>query len=263
MVNGTVLIICGTSFISEAMAGQLVKYLGTIMEEAFYSPAIWWQSAITGSSGNDTIVGADTEDGGTGTDTLTLSGTSADLNAATNEQLVNVEKITTSAAATITLSSQTEGFTITGSSGIDNITGGTGADTLSGGLGSDTISDYLKGAVGTGDVIDYTANLTIGGIADAATSTTASINQSTGVVTFAAGEGLTLADALSDVATSVNTGNSAGDFAFFQVANTGDYYLFISDGVNDLGANDVVIDLVGVTSISTIDLTGGNLTITG
>ena len=273
---------------------------------------------ITGGSGNDVIytaagndtivgfVGADTVDGGAGTDTLTLSGTSATLNTATNEQLVNVEAITTGAAATITLSNQTEGFSITGSSGIDNITGGsgsdlilgggggdsidggagndlitggTGADTLSGGLGSDTfiflagnsgqatgfdiISDYLKGAVGTGDVIDHTADLTIGGIADAATPTTASINQSTGVATFAAGEGLTLADALSDVATSVNTGNSAGDFAFFQVNGTGDYYLFMSDGVDDLGANDVVIDLVGVSSISSIDLTGGNLTITG
>ena len=40
MVNGAVLIICCTSFISEAMAGQLLKYLVTMMDEAFYSPAI-------------------------------------------------------------------------------------------------------------------------------------------------------------------------------------------------------------------------------
>ena len=37
----------------------------------------------------------------------------------------------------------------------------------------------------------------------------------------------------------------------------------ISDGVAGVGANDVVAQLTGITSVSGVDLTGGNLTITG
>jgi hypothetical protein len=44
--------------------------------------------------------------------------------------------------------------------------------------------------------MDYTANLTIGGTAATASATQASINQTTGIVTFASASGTTLADAL-------------------------------------------------------------------
>jgi len=78
-----------------------------------------------------------------------------------------------------------------------------------------------------------------------------------------------MADALADVAISLSLDGvggkakeTAGEFAFFQVGGAGDYYLFISDGKAGVAANDVVIQLVGVTSIGGIDLTGGNLTIT-
>ena len=55
--------------------------------------------------------------------------------------------------------------------------------------------------------------------------------------------------------------DTAGEFAFFEVNGTGDNYLFISDGVAGVTANDVVVQLVGVTAIGSIDLTGGNLSI--
>ena len=77
--------------------------------------------SISAAGGNDTIngfAGADTVDGGAGTDTLVLTGTSTDLNTATDAQLVNVEAISASTAAagvSLVLSAQTEGFTITGS----------------------------------------------------------------------------------------------------------------------------------------------------
>ena len=51
---------------------------------------------ILGLAGNDVIVGfsgADTVDGGTGTDTIRLTGTSSDLNAAADVQIVDVEAI--------------------------------------------------------------------------------------------------------------------------------------------------------------------------
>ena len=56
--------------------------------------------------------------------------------------------------------------------------------------------------------------------------------------------------------------DSVGEFALFQVNRAGDYYAFISDGTAGVGANDVLIQLVGITSISGVNLTSGNLTIT-
>ena len=86
----------------------------------------------------------------------------------------------------------------------------------------------------------------------------------TGVATFATGSGTTLSDALLDVTARMTAAkNTKGEFVLFKVNGTGDYYAFISDGTAGVGANDVLIQLVGITSISGIDLTGGNLTITG
>jgi hypothetical protein len=55
--------------------------------------------------------------------------------------------------------------------------------------------------------------------------------------------------------------DSRGEFALFQVNNTGDYYAFVSDGTRGVGSNDLLIQLIGMNSYSGIDLTGGNLTI--
>jgi hypothetical protein len=157
-----------------------------------------------------------------------------------------------------------------GGKGQDNLTGGAGRDTFTFAAGDDGITaatldkilDYAKGAVGKGDLIDYSVNLTKGGNANIATATQASINQSTGIATFASGSGTTLADALNDITARLTAAtNTAGEFACFKINNTGNYYLFVSDGTAGAGVNDDVIQLVGVTSITAIDLTSGNLTI--
>ncbi|WP_186467467.1 Ig-like domain-containing protein, partial [Bradyrhizobium stylosanthis] len=121
---------------------------------------------IATGAGNDTIngfVGADKIDGGTGTDTISLTATSADLNNATDGQIVNVEAVSAASATSgvnIDLHNQSEGFAITGSSLADVIIGGAGGDrivgagqgdTLTGGPGSDTFvynatSDSKPGA---------------------------------------------------------------------------------------------------------------------
>jgi hypothetical protein len=44
-------------------------------------------------------------------------------------------------------------------------------------------------------------------------------------------------------------------------SGAGNYHLFVSDGVAGAGGNDVVVELLGVTSVASIDLTGGDLTI--
>jgi VCBS repeat-containing protein len=168
-----------------------------------------------------------------------------------------------------------------GTAGGDMLNGGLGADTLTGGAGAgqdsfffapadsgqttgaiDIITDYAKGIVGTGDVIDFANSLAIGGSSAAATAGEALINQTTGIATFNALSGTTLADALGDIATRFTTaGDTVGEFAFFKVNNAGNYNVFISDGVAGLTANDVVVQLTGVTTINTLDLSSGNLTL--
>jgi hypothetical protein len=127
-------------------------------------------------------------------------------------------------------------------------------------------NDYQKGLLGfpgSGDVIDYSnAALSIGGSAAIATATEASIDAVTGVAGFSAGSGILLADCLADVATRMTTaGDAAGEFAFFKVGAGTVQYMFISDGVAGVGANDVLVQLTTVSSIDSIDITAGDVTI--
>ncbi|TPM43015.1 type I secretion C-terminal target domain-containing protein, partial [Mesorhizobium sp. B2-3-2] len=103
---------------------------------------------ILAGGGNDTIIADQNDyviDGGSGTDTLQVNG---NFTSVSDAQIANVENVTLTAAAVLNLSSQTEGFVITGSSGADSITGGAGNDTiigaqndtlLAGGSGTDTL----------------------------------------------------------------------------------------------------------------------------
>lgn len=169
--------------------------------------------------------------------------------------------------------------TLAGGSGDDQLTGGRGNDSLTGNEGSDSfifspgdctrklgfdvITDYTKGKPEIGDLIDFSVDLIYGGKDGVANTNQASINQYTGIASFHAGSGNTLADAVKDVATSLTASeDAAGEFAFFKVNTAGDYFLFISDGVKGVSSRDVVIRLTGVESVGSIDLTGGNLTIT-
>src|SRR6185503_1318688 len=97
-------------------------------------------SNITGSSGADTItgtlsmvinefVGADSLHGGSQGDTLFLTATSADLNAASDLQLVGIDAFIVASASTaiaINLANQSEALTITGGNQADTLTGGSG-----------------------------------------------------------------------------------------------------------------------------------------
>jgi hypothetical protein len=89
-----------------------------------------------------------------------------------------------------------------------------------------------------------------------------SIDQTTGIATFNTGPDMTLDDALSAIAKRFTAAkDTAGECALFKRSSDLDYYLFISDGKAGVTANDVVVELVGVQQISSINLTGGNLTI--
>ena len=106
--------------------------------------------SISAGAGNDTINGAQSDallDGGADTDTLNIG---ASFNDASNAQITGIENITLTAAVTLNLGDQTEGFKIIGSSGIDFITGGGGADRINAQGGNDT----LTGGGGRGPVPD-------------------------------------------------------------------------------------------------------------
>ena len=104
---------------------------------------------ILAGGGNDTIIADQNDlviDGGSGTDTLSVG---ANFTSTSDAQIVNIENVLLTAAVTLNLANQTEGFTITGSAGADSITGGAGNDTivgaqndtlLAGGGGNDTLS---------------------------------------------------------------------------------------------------------------------------
>ena len=118
--------------------------------------------------------GSDTIDGGIGTDTIAV-GAQTIVFATIDGNIVDVENVTAGAAASVTLTGQSEPFSITGSTGAetliggagnDTITGGAGADNLSGGLGSDVFiiaasTDHATGEIITGgggsDTIRFTS----------------------------------------------------------------------------------------------------------
>ncbi len=240
---------------------------------------------MIGGDGNDTYYVDNVSD------TVTeLSGEGLDLvySSITYSFSDNIENLTLTGESNINATGNILDNLIIGNSGANIIDGGGGSDTIIGGVGSDrliggngsdifkfssgdsgrvfgkldVITDYSMGSLGSADLIDYVSSLSIGGSNSIPTSKQALINQTTGVATFAAGSGATLSDALADVAKSMTAAaDLKGEFAFFQINQTGDYYMLISDGRAGIGANDVVIQLVGVTSINTLDLSDGNLTI--
>ena len=213
---------------------------------------------VQGNGGNDTLNGSAATtsivlDGGTGNDVLT--------GGSGNDQLIG-------GAGNDTLSGGNGNDVLTGNAGADRLTGGAGNDVFRFAAGDsgqttatrDVVTDFTLGS----DLISHVADLRIGGTAAAATGTQASISLSTGVATFAGGSGTTLADALADIATRINAGGTQqGEFALFRVGNAGNFHLMISDATNGVGAGDVVVELVGVTSVSSISLVDGMLGITG
>ena len=235
---------------------------------------------LTGTSGNETltgaqldaiIIGAGTINLGAGTDTINLTSTSADLNAlgATNASIQGVEAISAATAGsgvTITLSGQTEGFTITGSSGADTITGGSGNDNISGGAGADVITggagaDTLSGGAG-----NDTFNLANGILPRASRLTVALMR--TRLFSPTRRQSISRAGTVSNVETLTgSSGNdtvtmSANQWAGFSTINLGSG----TNVLNVVASGDISAQPTPtVSNVTTGNLTGtsGNETLTG
>ena len=118
---------------------------------------------LQGSAGVDTLtlIGAQASaftkiDLGASSDTLILASTSTGLNALSDTNLSNVETISAAGAAagvTIDLSSQTEGFTIVGSSHADTLTGGTGSDNFNLAAGDFATGESISGGAGADAIV--------------------------------------------------------------------------------------------------------------
>ena len=154
--------------------------------------------------------------------------------------------------------------TINGASGNDTIKGGAGADILTGGVGAD-IFTYARGessALSSGTLADMITDFGVGAdkiryassLTKAVNSTGGDLTISNGIATFTdAGD---LATHLTAIAARLGT-TAAGNVVEWSQGS--DTYVFISDGVNGLGASDVLIELVGVAP-STLNISGTDIT---
>ena len=127
---------------------------------------------MTGGQGNDVFTDfteGDVLDGFSGTDTLRLIGSIAALNAASDEQIVNIEAVTFSGlteGVALDLSRQSDGFAITSTGLADLIIGSSGDDVIAAGSGDDRIigfvgADVINGGSGrdTLDLVETSADL--------------------------------------------------------------------------------------------------------
>jgi Ca2+-binding RTX toxin-like protein len=252
---------------------------------------------ITGGAGDDTIYGfssSDVVNGGGGNNTLVLINNSdttslftmdnvpSSLTIGTDGALTGIQNITLSGtiSTTLTLSGQSEAFTIsastatvaetivagsgndtiTGSSLADFIEGGLGADTLTGGLGADEFRFGANGSVhgvARDIVTDFAA-----GIDKLAFATTAvlqaadasplgagsNVQQSAGgLVTFHATDN-TLALKIAAVQADIQL-DAVNSLAFF--VDSGNTYVYFAGNATG-NADDMIIQLTGVTTLTTI-----------
>ncbi len=220
-----------------------------------------------------------------GTHVFTTNATSTVHNVGTSTTGVEIVDISgmTYNSSVINLAAMTNAVTVIGGNQADVITGSNGNDTINGGAGNDTITggagaDVLTGGAGTNAFVFAAGDsgqtaTTLDTITDWAVGTN-SIDFGATVLTADAGTGLAgttsvnaaglvtstaynnLAGFLADLGSS-STATAGTSLVFSDGANS---YLFISDGVAGLGANDVLIELQGVNATAGLTFTGGDIT---
>jgi len=152
-----------------------------------------------------------------------------------------------------------------GGSGNDTLSGGLGNDTLTGGDGVDTFK-FATGDAGTpsssafdviadyssnSDVIDFASDISI--VTNVGLTAGVASIDSWGLATFNASDNTTQLRLVAAEG-AINAGGTAaaGQSVLFQGAGTdiNNAYLFISDGVDGIGAGDVLIQLQGISTLN-------------
>lgn len=217
-------------------------------------------------------------------DAATLVNTKIDASASTgtvtinasNASGVNGVEIIGSATKVNTLTGTANADKLTGGAANDVLNGGAGADVLTGGAGAntftfaaagadftaadaaaliaakDTITDWTAGA---GNKIDFGLTA-LAAVAHnvAAVAGTASVS-ATGLTTFAAADN-TLALKLVALSSAV-AGDAAGTAAVF--TDSGNSYVFVTNGTAGVQAGDALIQLTGVTATTGLTFAGGDI----
>ena len=181
--------------------------------------------------------------------------------------------VVTGGSGTNTITGTGFADTITGGARADTITLGAGADTVTGGAGADTFvvaaadytaataaalasaADSITDFAAASDIIDWDAALTFTTAAASAVAGAAAINAE-GFATFADADD-TLAERITAVAARAD---GDGDFAIFTFGS--DTYVFINSNADSaVSAGDALIKLVGVTGLTDVTISGGDITI--
>nr|MBD1903447.1 cadherin-like domain-containing protein [Coleofasciculus sp. FACHB-125] len=207
---------------------------------------------VFGNAGNDTVTTTianaqqnDLFDGGTGVDTLVISGgtaaTALTLNSsATTDQLTGIPGLVIQNFETFNFGGFLGTLNATGSTGNDTITAGAGNDNLSGGDGNDTLSggagtNTLDGGAGT--------NTLVGG----AGNDTYIVSTTTNTITEAVGAGVdtVLASVTHTVATNVENLSLTGTAAINGTGNTLNNTLTGNSANNTLNGGTGADTLIG------------------
>ncbi|WP_120010680.1 DUF4214 domain-containing protein [Teichococcus vastitatis] len=244
----------------------------------FTTGALVNAATLTGSAGNDTFdaqaivaVGV-TINGGAGDDTITGAAVASNLSGGAGNDAI------TGGNGADSLSGGDGDDTLTGGAGADNlsggagndiITGGLGADSLSGGAGVDTfvfgtngslagtsldvISDFNAG--GTGDILDF------GGAAIVLAADTSppvagsNVNTTAGGKIIFPGADTTFTQQLAAVQADAEL-DAIGSVAFWE--NSGNTYVYYA-GAAIGDTDDQVVQLAGLTGLTTINVSSGDL----
>jgi len=177
----------------------------------------------------------------------------------------------------------TAGFTLTTGAGADTLTGGAGADTLSGGAGIDTITgaagaDTIDGGAGADSITGGLGKDTMTGgtgadtftFASNATAATTPLSYSTHSATDTITDFVSGTDKIAgtgavaflgvftniQAALAANNVSTVADLSAAFVSGENNLYVFETQG-NALAADDIVINLTGVTTMTATDITLG------
>ena len=123
-----------------------------------------------------------------------------------DSKLVNVQNVSMGAGASVTLTGQTEAFTITGGGGAETIISSSGDDVINGGLGD----DFIQAAAGA-DVINGGAGSDTVSYADVTGATAHGEAAVTGMAVNFSGESIADADITAVMGTGIVTGNADPD----------------------------------------------------
>ena len=239
----------------------------------------------TGAAGSSIVVNTN--------GTINVSG-SQDINIGTVSG-TNLTVNATSLTGKLTVKGEAGNNTIVGGSAVDTINGGAGIDTLTGNggadvfrfqlgsihtdsesnfqslgatgsagsvqLNTDSITDYVKGtdAISIFLAAGTAATMSAADIVTNATSSTGAASiSSAGIATFATADD-TLAERIFAVETAINAGGTAAAEQFAVFEHSTNTYVFVSDGSDGMTDGDLMIKLTGVTGITAVSYSSGNM----